>query len=82
MDASGAGSRKAYAQSTRPLGISAGIECCRFLVANLDKPDPILARSERLDYAIDAITGKAKNRVDAPVEQSLDQDIRGGRRGH
>src|SRR5690242_16402861 len=48
-------------------------------VPHLDKADAVLAFAERLDNAVDAVTGDPEHGVDAPCQQGLDQNVAGGR---
>src|SRR5690606_23510920 len=61
-----------------PLGVGAGGERGGLLVPHLDEADPVLARAQRLHDAVDAVAGDAEDGIDVPVDQRLDQDVRGG----
>ena len=69
----GPGSRRgdAHAQPARVLGVRTGHECRRFFVPYVDEADARPAHAQRLHEAIDAVTGEAEDRVDLPVEQSV-----------
>src|SRR4051794_24153304 len=44
-------------------------------MADLDEPNLVLALTERLHYAVDAITRNAEDDLDAPIENGFDQDV-------
>ena len=82
MDAAGARSGEAHTQAPGPLGIGAGIERRCFFVSHLDETDLVLASTQRLDDAVDAVARDAEDRVNFPFEQSFDQYVGCCGRGH
>ena len=83
VDAAGTRGGNAGAEPSRPLGVGAGHEGGGLLVAHLDEADLLLLLPQRLDDAVDAVAGDAENRVDAPVDQGVNQNVRrrGGHKG-
>ena len=79
VDAAGTRGGDAGAEPSRPLGVGASHEGGGLLVAHLDEADLLLLLPQRLDDAVDAVAGDAENRVDAPVDQGVNQNVR--RRG-
>ena len=69
MDAAGAGSGQADAEPAGVLGIGAGHEGGRFLVAHLDEADLVLALAQRFHDAVDAVAGEAKDDFHSPVHK-------------
>src|SRR5579883_451948 len=82
VNAAGSGGGDADAQPTGPFGVGASVERRRFLMPNLNEPDSILVGAQRLNHAVDAVTRKAENRIDAPIDQRLNKSNRCGTRGH
>jgi hypothetical protein len=70
-----AGGRQANAQLTRPLGVGAGHEGRRFLVARLDEPDSVLPGPKRLHDPVDAVSGQTEDHLHPPLDERLDQDV-------
>src|SRR5439155_9612606 len=70
--------RQAYAEPARVLRITTGHERRRLLVADLDEADLVPALAQRLHDAVDAVAGQAEDDLDAPVQQGLDEHVRGG----
>src|ERR1035438_2619354 len=56
--------------------MAASGERSRFFMTDLNKPQLVLVRSKALKDSVDAITGKAKDGIHAPVNQSLDEQVR------
>ncbi len=75
VDAARPGGGHADAEPAGVLGIAAGGEGGGFLVAHLDELDLVLVRAQRLEDAVDAVAGEAEDRLDAPVDQPLDQQV-------
>src|SRR6476469_9542984 len=75
MNASRSGRRQADAQTPSELRITAGGERRRFLMADLDHFDLVLARAQRLKDAVDPIPRQAEDRVDSPIDESLHQHL-------
>ena len=42
-----------------------------------DEADPVLVAAQPLHDSVDAVTGKAEDHVDAPVDEAFDQQLRG-----
>ena len=59
------------------LGVAARHERRRFFVPHLDEADLVLPRAQRLHDAVDAVAGQAEDDIDAPVEQGVDEHVRG-----
>ena len=67
VDAARAGGGQADAQPAGVLGVAAGHERRRLLVAHLDEADRVLALAQRLHDAVDAVAGQAEDDLHAPV---------------
>ena len=80
VDAARPGRGQADAQPAGVLGVAAGGERGGLLVPHLDEADLVLVRAQRLEDAVDAVAGEAEDRVHAPVDQPLDQQIGDGLR--
>jgi hypothetical protein len=57
------------------LGVAAGHERSRFLMARLNEADGVLALAQRLHDAVDAVARKTEHRIHAPVEQAFHQAV-------
>src|SRR5947209_19282036 len=55
--------------------VGAGHERGRFFMAHLNKADFIAPGAEGLHDAVNAVTGQAKNYLDAPIVQGIDQNF-------
>ena len=77
MDRAWPGRANANAETPRMLGPSAGHEGRCFLMPNGDIADPVLALSQGFDDRIDAVADDTEHMGRAPVDQRLDQDVRG-----
>lgn len=77
MRAAGSGRCETYAELSGELGIGTRHEGGRFLMPDLDEPDPILALAQRLHDAVDAISGKAEDDLDIPFDQRVNQYVGG-----
>src|SRR5665213_12381 len=75
MDAARPGRRETYTQSARVLGIAACSERSRLLVSHLNERDLLLPGAQRLEDAVDPVTGKSENRVNAPCDEPFDEEI-------
>ena len=73
--AAGPGSRKAYAQLARPLGICARHECGGLFMAHLHESNAVLACAQSFHDAVDAVAGQAKYDLHAPIHQCVDENI-------
>ena len=78
MDAAGAGGGDADAQPPGEFGIPARRKRGRLLVPHLDEAEFLLIGAERLKEAVDAVARVAEDDLDAPVDQSFDEQIRCG----
>src|SRR3954463_2710718 len=67
---------EANAQAPGELGIAAGHQRRRFLVAHLYEADAVLALSQRLHDAVDAVARQPEDGIAAPFEQACHQAIR------
>ena len=67
---------QAHAEATRKLRISDRREGRGLFVAHLDETNFVLPLAQRFHEAVDAITGQAKDGVDAPLDQAVDEDVR------
>src|SRR5438552_14691855 len=76
MDASRSRRRQADAELAGVLGVSAGHEGGRFLVAYLDEAHVVLTLAQRFHDAVDAVAGEPEDHLDSPVEQRIDEDFR------
>src|SRR6266540_4828607 len=76
MNAARPGGRKADAEAASVLGVAAGRESRRLLMAHLDELQSLLIRSQGLEDAVDAVAWKPEDGIDAPFDQALDQQIR------
>ena len=72
MNAARTGGGEANAELAGPFGITARVEGSRLFVADLNKANLILPGSQRLDDAVDAVSGNAEDRVHAPIDQRVD----------
>ena len=77
MDRARPGGADANAESSGMFGPSGGHEGRGFLMPNCDIADPILALSQGFDDRIDAVADDPEHVGCAPVDQRLDQDVRG-----
>jgi hypothetical protein len=68
----------AHAEPSGVLGIRAGHEGGRLLVAGLNEPDVLTSRAEGFHDAVDAVPWHPKDDLNAPLAQNVDQDVRGG----
>ena len=59
----------------RELGPGAGHEGGRFFMPNLNEADLVLMLAQSFDDAVDAIAGYSEDGIDAPVEQSFNQNV-------
>jgi hypothetical protein len=66
VDAARTGSADADPQLARELGIAAGHEGRRLLVAHLHEAHPILLLTKRFDQAVDSVTGDSKDDINSP----------------
>src|SRR5690242_19811808 len=82
MNSSRTGRREAAADLTGEFGVRAGHEGRRLFMAHLHEAESffLLRFSDRLHYAVDSVSRKAEDGVDAPVKQGFDKDFCG--RGH
>jgi hypothetical protein len=48
----------------------------RFFVADLDEAHPILPDADRFHDAVDAVPRKSEDAVNAPADQSVDENVR------
>src|SRR5262249_6904534 len=69
------GGSEAHSQFAGELGIPGRHECGRFFVAHLYKTNLLLARAQRLHDSVDPVAGKAKDRIDSPIDEGLNQNI-------
>src|SRR5258708_236297 len=76
MDPAGPGRRKTATEAPRVLCIRARHEGRRLLVPHLYKTNIVLSLSEGFDDAVEPVAGHSKDRVDAPAEHPLDQQVR------
>jgi hypothetical protein len=75
VNAAGAGGSQTDAESSGQLGVGAGHERGRFLMADLHETDGVLAHAKRLHDAVDAIAGQAEHHIDTPIDQGFHQSI-------
>src|SRR5438876_4702811 len=68
--------RQAHAKSAGIFRVAAGRESGGFLVPDLDEPDLVLIRPERLENSIDAVAGEAENSLDTPLDQAFHKQFR------
>jgi hypothetical protein len=76
MDASGAGRRETHAEPARVLRISAGCECSRLLVTDLNEADLVLRFAQGLEYSVYAIAGEPEDGIDPPINKTVNQYFR------
>ena len=67
--------RDTDAETSGKLGIGGRHEGCHLLVTGLNEPDLAVRTVKRAKHAINAITGIAENVADAPLLQTLNQEI-------
>jgi hypothetical protein len=67
--------RQADAEPSGVLGVAAGGEGRRLLVPHLHELQLVLVRMQGFEDAVDAVSGKAKDGVHAPLLQPLDQQL-------
>ncbi len=82
MDRPGTRGRHAAAQPASVLGVGSRHESCRFLVAHLDEADLVRVLAKRFHDSVDAVARQAKDRVDAPTMDRLNQTISGRAHQH
>ena len=75
MDRSRPRRRQAHADLIRPLGVRAGHQGGRLLVADLDELDALLGALQGAHDPVDAIAGIAVDAVDAPLGEPLNEEI-------
>ncbi|KWT81362.1 hypothetical protein ASB65_16695 [Agrobacterium tumefaciens str. B6] len=75
IGATGTGRGKTNTEPASPFGIGRRHEGSGLFMSDLNKPYRILTFAKRLHDAIDAISRKAKYRVDLPVDQCLYQHV-------
>src|SRR6184192_1194810 len=75
MDAARARGRKTHAEPSRELGVTAGHEGRRLFMSHLNKSNLVLVGSKRLHDAVDTVTRKPKNDLNAPINQRFDEHI-------
>ena len=73
VEAARAGGGEADAEAARELGVSAGGKCGGLFMAHLNELDAVLALAQGLHDGVDAIAGNAKDDVDAPGDEGVDQ---------
>src|SRR6185437_555342 len=72
VNAAGAGGCQAHAQLAGIFSISAGGKGGCFLMPHLDEFDVFLVRTESFKNAVDSVSRKSKNGVNAPIYKALD----------
>ena len=75
VDGPRAAGGEADAQPAGELGVAAGGERRRLLVAALDEADLVLVLAQGLEDPVDPVAGEAEDRVHAPVDQLLDDHV-------
>jgi hypothetical protein len=78
VDSARTGGRDADSELAGELGVAAGGEGRDFLVARLDEADPVLAFAQRFENAVDPVAGNPENRIDAPLDKRVDENVAGG----
>src|ERR1043165_114162 len=73
--ASGAGSGKTDAQASSVFGITAGCKSGSFFMTHLNKLYFVLPRSQGFKNSVHAVAWKSEDRIHAPVDEPLDQNI-------
>ena len=68
---------KAYPQPAGRLAVAGRHEGRRLFVVNQEEPDAVLVAAKALHDPVDAIAGKSEDCVDAPVDEALDEELRG-----
>src|SRR6185437_3759276 len=81
-DAARPGGGEAAAEPPGPFGVAARHEGGCLLMAHLDEADPVLARAQRFDDAVDAVARQTEDDLDPPIDQRFDEYVAGGHRGH
>ena len=76
MNSAGSGGRQAHSQPASELGVGAGHECRRLLVAHLHKANPVLMSAQRFHDAVDAVAGQTENYLHTPINQRFGENIR------
>ena len=51
-------------------------------MADLNEADFVFSPAKRLDQSVDAIAGDSEYRVHPPIDQSVDEHVARGHRGH
>src|SRR5919197_2256839 len=69
-----------HTEAPSEFGVAAGHERRGFFVTDLDEADLILTLPERLHDPIDPITRQAKDGIDAPVMDRIDEEVSSGLR--
>lgn len=75
MQATGTRGGQADSQAMSELGIGAGRECRRLFVPDLYECNTVLAGSQGFKESVDTVAGIAKDCIDAPGDQSLNERI-------
>src|SRR5215471_1297086 len=78
METAGTGRRKANSQFTGVLGISTRHECRRLFVTYLNKLNFVGTFSEGLHNSIDAVAWQAKDHINSPIMNAINQNVRCG----
>ena len=78
MDASGSRRRETDSEPARVLRVAARCERGRFLVSHLHEGDLLLPRAQCFEDAVDPVTGKSEDRIDAPFDEPVDEQIGDG----
>src|SRR5262245_2204482 len=75
MNAAGSRSRETASQLSGVLGVAACHEGSRFLMANLDEADLVLALAKGFHDAVDAVPRHPENGTHAPGGHGVDQYV-------
>jgi hypothetical protein len=62
-------------EPTGPFGVGARVEGRRLFMPHLNEMNLILVGAECFDDSVDAISGKAKDSIDIPFDESFDEKI-------
>src|ERR671930_2085198 len=77
MDAARSRRGQTATESSSVFCVSASHEGGSFFVTNLNEAHLVLSRAQRFHDPVDAVTRQTENRIDAPVDNVFNQNVRG-----
>src|SRR5262245_29603402 len=82
MNAARPGCSYTNSESVRVLCVAASHKGRSFFMAGLNEANLVLVRPKRFHNAVDTVARNPEHLLDAPIDQSLDQNIGSGLFGH